>query len=48
MLKTSLILPPIEEIILEKKENYDNLHTKPIQPQPITRFELFILNIVQD
>jgi hypothetical protein len=23
----------------EKKENFDYLHTKPIQPQPITRFE---------
>jgi hypothetical protein len=44
MLKTSLIVPPLQEIILEKKENFEYLHTKPIQPQPITRFELFILS----
>jgi hypothetical protein len=32
----------------KKKKNFDFLHIKPIQPEPITRFELFFMNIFQE
>jgi hypothetical protein len=30
------------------KKKIDFLHIKPIQPEPITRFELFFMNIFQE